>query len=343
MKIKVFEAFSGYGSQRIALSNIGVEFESVGISEVDKSAILSYSAIHDNLNDVVDSDVYKNISESEMRKYLKRINVHFEMKTMKSKLHSLHGKTLRDFYIANKISKNYGDISNIDTKVLPDFDLFTYSFPCQDISSIGKQRGLDINSNTRSSLLWNCLRIIEAKKPKYLLMENVKNLLSYKHVQNFNLFLEKLEELGYKNFYKVLDAKDYGIPQSRKRVFCVSTLEDEEFVFPEAHAQTQKITEFLENDIQEEEYFKNQYSVDNFQEKQNFIYCILTTYGSVSSVDRFIKKKIGQIISGYQQEDGSWRCRRMTPLECWRFMGVSDEDFNKAEKFVARSNLYKMP
>lgn len=122
--LKVFEAFAGYGSQRMALERLHKEnslfnYEIVGISEIDKFAIQSYNAIH--------------------------------------------GET-----------RNYGDISTIDWSAVPDFDLFTYSFPCTDISTAGRQKGLDEGSGTRSSLLWQCRKAIVAKHPKYLLMENVK-------------------------------------------------------------------------------------------------------------------------------------------------------------------------
>ncbi|HIT90257.1 MAG TPA: DNA (cytosine-5-)-methyltransferase, partial [Candidatus Merdenecus merdavium] len=107
---------------------------------------------------------------------------------------------------------NYGDISKIDPKDLPDFDLFTYSFPCQDISMAGKQAGFDKDSGTRSSLLWECERIIEAKRPKYLLMENVKALTFKKNLPGYEKWLEILSNLGYTNYSKVLNAKDYGVP-----------------------------------------------------------------------------------------------------------------------------------
>ena len=160
-KLRVFEAFAGYGSQSIALRNIGIDYEVVAISEIDKYAIKAYESIHGKVN-------------------------------------------------------NLGDISKINVEDIPDHDLFTYSFPCQDISVAGKQASLEENSGTRSSLLWECKKIIEGKKPKYLLMENVKNLVSKKHKPYFDKWLEWLEEQGYSNTWKVLNAKDYGIPQNRE-------------------------------------------------------------------------------------------------------------------------------
>ena len=133
-KLKVFEAFSGYGSQSIALRNLGIDYEVVGISEIDKYAIEAYQATH-------------------------------------------------------KQTKNFGDISKINPKDIPRHDLFTYSFPCQDLSVSGKMNGL-IRGKTRSGLLYECEKIIEYHKPKYLLLENVKNLVSQKFKPQFNEWLK---------------------------------------------------------------------------------------------------------------------------------------------------------
>lgn len=129
--------------------------------------------------------------------------------------------------------KNYGDISKIDWEQVPDFDLFTYSFPCQDISSAGLQRGFEKGSGTRSGLLWECEKAIVAKKPRYLLMENVKALVSKKFMPMFNEWLALLESMGYTNHWQILNAKDFGIPQNRERVFAVSILgETRAYQFP---------------------------------------------------------------------------------------------------------------
>lgn len=108
-----------------------------------------------------------------------------------------------------------------------DVDLIMHGSPCQDFSTCGKNAGGDEGSGTRSSLMYETIRIVEKLKPKYVIWENVKNVLSKKHIHNFNSYLELLESLGYKNYYKVLNAKDYGIPQNRERVFTVSILKSE--------------------------------------------------------------------------------------------------------------------
>ena len=106
-------------------------------------------------------------------------------------------------------------------------DLIMHGSPCQDFSVAGKGAGGDKGSGTRSSLLYETLRIVEKLKPKYVVWENVKNLLSKKHRHNFDAYLEAMEALGYTNTYKVLNAKDFGVPQNRERVFTVSIRERE--------------------------------------------------------------------------------------------------------------------
>ena len=197
MKLKIFEAFAGYGSQSIALRNLGIDYEVVGISEIDKYALKAYYSIHD-----------KNIP-------------------------------------------NLGDISKLKIEDIPEHNLFTYSFPCQDISVAGKQEGIE-KGETRSGLLYECKRIIESCKPKYLLLENVKNLVGKKFKPQFDKWLEYLEGLGYSNYWKILNAKDYGVPQNRERVFVVSILgEHKPYKFPTEIKLNYKLKDILENNVEE--------------------------------------------------------------------------------------------
>ena len=116
------------------------------------------------------------------------------------------------------------DITKWDKDI--ECDLIMHGSPCQDFSVAGKNAGGDKDSGTRSSLMYETLRIVEKLRPKYVIWENVKNLLSKKHRHNFDAYLEAMENLGYTNFYRVLNAKDYGVPQNRERVFTVSILGD---------------------------------------------------------------------------------------------------------------------
>lgn len=155
-------------------------------------------------------------------------------------------------------ANNLGDIRKIE--VLPDADLWTYSFPCQDISVAGK--GAGIKEGTRSGLLFEVERLLRVASekgtlPKYLLLENVKNLVSKKFKADFDKWLDFLAELGYKNYWKVLNAKDYGIPQNRERVFCVSIRgKHEPFVFPKPKKLTIRLRDMIDEAVDERFYLK---------------------------------------------------------------------------------------
>ena len=154
---------------------------------------------------------------------------------------------------------NLEDISKIRVEDIPDHDLFTYSFPCIDISLAGKQQGFEKNSGTRSGLLWECERIIKAKKPNYLMLENVKNLVGKKFIDGFNEWLKVLEDLGYTNYWQVLNAKDYGVPQNRERVFVISILgEHKPFVFPEKEPLLTRLKDVLEDIVDEKFYLSDE-------------------------------------------------------------------------------------
>lgn len=152
-------------------------------------------------------------------------------------------------------SMNLGDITKIDEKALPrSIDLITYGFPCQDISTGGKQKGLfnEDGTRTRSGLFFDALRIIEETKPKFAIAENVKNLTSKKFNAQFQVVLQSLECAGYNNYWKVLNAKNFGIPQNRERVFIVSIRKDIDtgtFLFPEGFPLQTELKDFTEDDV----------------------------------------------------------------------------------------------
>lgn len=154
--------------------------------------------------------------------------------------------------------RNYGDISAINWGgQIPDFDLFTYSFPCQSISALGKQAGLEEGSGTRSSLLWECRKAIDVKRPKFLLMENVKALLQKKFKSFFLKWVNELDGFGYDSYYQVMNAADYGVPQHRERVFCVSIRRDgdgQTFNFPNPFPLTRTLGDVLEKSVDDRYY-----------------------------------------------------------------------------------------
>lgn len=157
-------------------------------------------------------------------------------------------------------SINLGDITKVDESILPKgIDLLTYGFPCQDISTSGMMKGL-FNADgtyTRSGLFFEALRIIKATKPKILIAENVKNLISKKFFAQFDIVLKSLQEVGYNNYWAVLNAKDYGVSQNRKRVFIVSIRKDSDhkiFEFPKAFPLEKRLKDFLEDSVDEKYY-----------------------------------------------------------------------------------------
>lgn len=193
-----------------------------------------------------------------MVSFLESRRIGLDFKSNKVKLPKSLDK-LKLIYKATILSNCVGDIMAIDPHRLPDFDIFTYSFPCTDLSVAGQMQGM-IRGGTRSGLLYECEKIIEVKKPKYLLLENVKSLVSKKFKDQFNDWLVYLESLGYTNYYKVLNAKEFGIPQNRERVFVVSILNDDkcDFTFPEGQPLRASLSDILESDVEDKYYLSDE-------------------------------------------------------------------------------------
>lgn len=159
--------------------------------------------------------------------------------------------------------RNLGDVSKIDWEEYPQFadcDLLTYSWPCQSVSAAGKQAGFEKGSGTTSSLLWECEKAIAALKPKYLLMENVKALISKKFMPGFQSWIDLVGNLGYNSRWKCLNATQFGIPQNRERIFMVSIRNDimRGYDFPEPFPLTLTLDDILEEDVEEKYYLKNE-------------------------------------------------------------------------------------
>lgn len=176
-----------------------------------------------------------------------------------------------DKYAANAysqihgVSENYNlvDVTKVNTVLMDDVDLITYGFPCQDISAAGKQRGFEDKdgNRTRSGLFFEALRIIEETRPLYAIAENVKALTSKKFEKEFKTVLDSLDGAGYNNYWAVLNAKDYGIPQNRERVFIVSIRKDIDkggFKFPEKMPLNIRVKDILENNVDEKYYINTE-------------------------------------------------------------------------------------
>ena len=158
-------------------------------------------------------------------------------------------------------SLNLGDITEVDIEKLPtDVGLITHGSPCQSFSVAGKQAGGDKGSGTRSSLMWNSVEIIRHCKPKLVIWENVKNVLSPKHKHNFEQYINELDMIGYNSYYKVLNAKDYGIPQNRERIYVISIhkdIDNGKFKFPEPRPLKNKLKDLLEDNVDDKYYLSD--------------------------------------------------------------------------------------
>lgn len=223
-KLRVFEAFAGIGAQASALSRMNINYEIVGICDWYVDAIECYAAIHCSQ---VMVDMPTDINEID--KYLSKYT--FSATSVKeTRLKLLTEDQRRDLYRANIQSKNYGSITELKGKDMPETDLLVYSFPCQDLSTGGLGKGMAKGSGTRSGLLWEIERILKELKelerlPEYLLLENVKTIKADKNIDDLNQWLKFLSSIGYYNDdCMILNSLDFGIPQDRERAFIVSHL-----------------------------------------------------------------------------------------------------------------------
>jgi DNA (cytosine-5-)-methyltransferase len=207
-------------------------------------------------------------------------------------------------------------------------DILIHGSPCQDFSIAGHQKGADKGSETRSSLMWETVRIIEEMgewKPKYVIWENVKNVLS-KHMRvNFDNYLAYMEKLGYTNSFKVLDARDFGVPQARERVFTISVLDGEEFDFGRLELKDmQPLSNFLDDDYMDC-HIVTQPSILNGVGKTGTVKRTTVLDDFAYTVTTRQDRTPAQVV---QLEDG--RYRFLTEKECWRLQGYSDADFFRA-------------
>lgn len=159
------------------------------------------------------------------------IRLAFEQNGFKCVFSSETDKYAVKTYEANFDEKPFGDITKINEKDIPEFDILAAGFPCQPFSLAGKQKGFD--DEIRGTLFFDILRILKHHKPKVFFLENVKNLVSHDKGNTFKIILNKLKELNYNVFHKVLNAKDFGLPQNRARIYIVGFLDNVNFTFPE--------------------------------------------------------------------------------------------------------------
>lgn len=278
---------------------------------------------------------------------------------------AIHGTN----FISSDITRMRGDDLGIVNTDKFDYVL-TYSYPCTDISTAGKRKGMRKGSGTRSGLLWEVERLLRETKelPQILLMENVPGVLHEKNSPDFFEWCRFLEQLGYTNKFKMLNAKDYGIPQNRERCFMLSWLgENYYYDFPEKTAKMKPFVDYLDFD---EKYIINPNKLTATQKRcirqisNEWISKTIRTSGlksrdrhewSVYSVElrqseSFIKNKslwikdisktiCVQHLNSYTIDGKVYF--DYSPKECWRLMGFDDESFSRAENVVSNSQLYK--
>lgn len=260
----------------------------------------------------------------------------------------------------NRIFNNDYDTQDI-TKWNMDVDLLIHGSPCQDWS----KNGLN-NINTGRSILYErTLEIIEKElhpRPKFVLWENVPNLLSDRHVQHFNHYLEKMESLGYTNSFEILNAKHYGMAQNRERVYVVSILGGEEFKFPEPVNLEKGLKDYIDFDIDPSEYALLESELNLFFERDGKMFIHTNTKLGYQEVEEFdsinlerptsktrrgrVGKQVVQTLTTSPNQAVFYNgiIRKITPRECWRLTGFTDEDYdNVAQQGIGKGALYKLP
>ncbi len=274
--IRLIELFAGYGSQALALKYLGVPFEHYRISEWATKSIQAYKDIHAASNK---TDYSKGLSLDEIKAWLLgRISLDYNAPATAAQINRFKEKAARALYNAMRATRNIGSITQVTAHDLAiehtDEFLYimTYSFPCQDLSVAGNGAGMSKGSGTRSGLLWEVERLLSEiacgggyALPQILLMENVPQVIGGGAIADFVQWREFLERLGYKNYYRLMNAKDYGIPQNRNRCFMISILGDYYYTFPAARKLQYRLKDYLDRNV-EEKYYLSDTTIEMFME-----------------------------------------------------------------------------
>ena len=250
---------------------------------------------------------------------------------------------------------NLGDITQVNIGKLPKCDLITHGSPCQDFSSLGLEKGGDEDKETRSSLIWNSVKIIKQCVPKFIIWENVENVLSKKHIHNFEKYLSKMSEFGYKNYYKVLNSKDYGIPQSRNRLFCISIRQDIDcgFEFPDPIQLKETLLDYVDLTNKENLYGREPQNSHQEWKQEMYKMYIDASGGAISGVYTNQSKSFGyrpplknlaKTIKALASDCGfvyGNQVRNYTAKESLMLMGYEQDDYNKMIKVVTEQKIKK--
>ena len=267
-KLTMIELCSGAGMQYRGVQNTPCfDPEVVATSEIDINAIIAYAAIHcDMTMEMIEN--YKYPEMDQMRKHLTDLNIGYDPTKDKKYDWYKSGKKfeeqIKKTYLACVLNKNLGDMSQIEE--LPKVDVWFTSSPCTDISVAGKLKGLNLDDNTRSSLIWHNIRLLKKAQetdalPKYIFLENVKNLVGKRYKADFDKFTQEIESFGYNVYYKVLNGKNCGIPQNRERVFAIYIRKDIDtgnYEFPIPFDNGIRLKDVLEEEVDEKYYINTE-------------------------------------------------------------------------------------
>lgn len=372
-KYNLVELFSGIGSQAKALKNLGLKINTVGTCEWDIQALCAYDAIHES---TVVPEKISLLSKEEIYEKLSNYTLSNDGKRPMDKkiLHSYSKPILERILTAIERCNNFVDVSSLTGELIPsDIDILTYSFPCQDLSNVGAfhgyNKGIDKDSGSRSSLLWQVGRILtemkaENKKlPRYLLLENVPALLAERHKDNFDEWIKDLRDLGYCSKYFLLNAFDFGLPQNRPRLLMISVYVGDDL------AKKSFVKEYLENRNSKE--IITDYEKSGHCKKYKLHDMLCTDYSKEKYLEEALvcnpnntpsRRKIWDenpqfVLEGYIANDvhdrvrtittkqdrnpnsgnlffdlggeGKSTFRYLTPRECLLFMGFTEVDYEK--------------
>lgn len=337
--IRLIEFFAGIGSQAKALENLKVDFEHWKICEWAIPSILAYKEIHQDYLEDYGKDFSKDLSKNELVEFLlkKGISSNYNDAMKLEQIKRLPEEKLRNIYNAIKCEHNLVNICETHAKDLEICDtdkydyILTYSFPCQDLSLAGLGKGMSKGSGTRSGMLWEVERILlecKGNLPQILLMENVPQVIGTNNIEDFKLWQKQLEDLGYKNYVEILNAKDYGIPQNRQRAFMISILGDYNYNFPKKLKLKKRLKDMLEENV-DKKYYLSQKMINCFMSdgtgkyprKERFIQNItkenkdignaVTTLAGSRATDNFVVESFGnkaldEILITNNVEDGDF-------------------------------------
>lgn len=392
--IRLIELFAGYGSQALALKYLGVPFEHHRTCEWAVKSIQAYKDLHFT-GDC--NDYSAGIPSDKIESFLfeRGISADYNKPMTREQIHRLGEKQQRKIYNNIKATRNLVSVCNCTAEnlAIKDTDkytyIMTYSFPCQDLSIAGNMDGMERGSGTRSGLLWEVERLLrETKnKPQILLMENVPEVIGKRNIKHFAEWLKFLESLGYKCYWKCLNAKDFSVPQNRNRCFMVSVLGDMFYQFPQPITLQSRLKDILEGTV-DKKYFLSEKMIRYFikhneKQKENgngFMWRITEQDGIASTITTMAGSRTGDTyirvcghISSMREQNGRvygtngisptlttcgggnlqpfiqvnnannvGMIRKLTPKECFRLMGVRDDDFEKIAKHQSDSSLYHL-